>query len=211
MPPRTRIGDPLAPSLLDALRAQLAEGERIAWAASSEPAAFLSEKRGIGKWETVAILGGGYALLGAGVVAFRTGQWLWMCVPLALLVIGVASYLVASRIKARARKTREGTVYGVTTRRVLIVQTYPDVSVQALPLGAVTDVTLSDERGDFADLCVHTAETPTAFVFRALIEAERARTQILKVVRDPQGTDEQIAAAESYALMMRQMMRPTLR
>ncbi|HKP62192.1 MAG TPA: hypothetical protein VJV78_35915 [Polyangiales bacterium] len=211
MPPRPRIADPLSPALLDALRAQLAEGERIAWAASSEPAAFLSEKRGIGKWETVAILGGGYALLGAGIQAFRTGQWLWMCVPLAFLVFGIASYLVSSRIKARARKTREGTVYGITTRRALIVRTYPAVSVQALPLGAITDVTVRDERGDFADLCVHTAETPAAFVFPALTEAERARTQIMKVVRDPKGTDEQIAAAESYALMMRQMMRPASR
>jgi hypothetical protein len=209
MSPRSRsIPDPLSPALLEALRAQIGPGERLAWAARPEPAAFeRNEKRGIGKWETGAILGGGYALLGSGAVALRTGQWLWLSIPIALVALGGLGYFVASRIKARAQRSLAGTVYGFTTRRALLVRTYPALAVRAVPIEAITDITLTDERGDFADLCFRTTDTQEDLVFRGLPEAERSRTQLLRVVRDPQATDQEIAASEAYAAAMHQMRR----
>jgi hypothetical protein len=154
----------------------------------------------------VAILGGGYATLAACVVAFRTEQWLWLSIPLSILVFGVSWFLVARWIEARARSSIAGTVYGLTTRRALIVQTYPSLQVQTLPIETITDVTLIDERRDFADLCLHTASGPAALVFRGLAEASDARAQLMRVIRDPQATGQEIAASEAYALAMRQLM-----
>src|SRR4051794_35640672 len=123
-PPSRSTSDALTPQLIAALRAQLAPGERLAWAACPEPAAFEPTTAGAEKWEGVTILGGGYARLGACVAALCTGQWRWLSVPIALLVFGVLGYFVASRIKARARKAVAGTVYALTTRRALIMHTY---------------------------------------------------------------------------------------
>jgi hypothetical protein len=202
-PPRSASA-PLPPDLLRAVRAQLQEGERLAWAGSPQPAAFERKSAGRVKWDAMVILGGGYATLAACVVAFRTEQWWWLFVPLAVVTIGGFAYFTARQIKARARRAIEGTVYGLSTRRALIVETYPELRVRALPIESITDVTLSDARGDFADLGFATAN-PTDFAFRGVPEAERTRTQLLSVVRDPQTTDQQIAAAEAYSMAMHQM------
>jgi regulator of extracellular matrix RemA (YlzA/DUF370 family) len=153
----------------------------------------------------VAILGGGYVAIGSCVAALSTGQRLWFSLPIAFLVLGVSAYLIATRIKARARSSLAGTVYGLTTRRALIIHTYPALVVQALQIEAITDVIPIDERGDFADLCLRTASAPAALVFRGLPESESARLQLMRVIRDPQGTEQQIAAAEAHSLAMHQL------
>jgi hypothetical protein len=203
------ISDPLTPALLDALRAQLIPDERLAWAASPEPLAFKRPTRGMGKLDAVAILGGGYVAVGSSVAAVGTGQWLWLSVPIALLVLGVLGYFVARWIRVRAQNSLAGTVYGLTTRRALIVQTYPALAVRALPIDAITDVIPIDARGNFADLCLRTSSGSADLVFRGLAEPERARAQLMRVIRDPQATDQEIAASEAYAMAMhRLVVRP---
>jgi hypothetical protein len=193
----------LPPELIRAVRAQLQEGERLAWAGGPEPAAFERKSSRRVRWDAMVILGGGYATLAACVVAFRTEQWWWLFVPLFIVTLGGFGYFAASRIKARARRKIEGTVYGLSTRRALIVETYPELRVRAIAIESITDVILSDPRGDFADLGF--GENHADFVFRGLPEAERTRSQLLSVVRDPQATDQQIAAAEAYSMAMHQM------
>ncbi|HKU41637.1 MAG TPA: hypothetical protein VJR89_25945, partial [Polyangiales bacterium] len=179
--------DPLTPALLDTLRAQLAAGERLAWAASPEPAAF--EGRREKTWDAAVILGGGYATIGACVMALRTEHWWWLSVPLALF----AAYGVVRWIKARTRRRRAGTAYAVTTRRALIVHTYPALAVHAVPIQTLADVTLRDPRKAFADLGLRTAAGADALVFRGILEPERARNQLLRVIRDPQAAEQEIA------------------
>lgn len=200
--------DPLTPALLAALRAQLASDERLAWAASPEPAAFARKSRGVGKRDAVAILGGGYATIAAVVMALRTGHWLWLSVPLSLVACGVAWFLTARWIQVRARKSRAGTAYALTTRRALILETHPSRAVQALPLEEITDVRLQNERGAFADLwlCTTTTSSSAGLVLRGIAEPERARTQLLRVIRDPQATEQEIAAAEAYSMAMSRLM-----
>jgi Bacterial PH domain len=205
MSPSRSTSAPLSTALLKTVRAQLQEGERLAWAASPEPAAFERESKARGKWDAAVILGGGYATLAACVVAFRTEQWLWLFVPLVVVLIGGVMLLLASRLKARARRTLEGTVYGLTTRRALIVQTYPAFNLRSLPIDSITDVTLSNARDEFADLCLQTAAGPAELEFRGLPDAERTRTQLLRVVREPQVVDQEIAAAEAFSMAMHQM------
>jgi hypothetical protein len=199
-----KIADPVTPALLGALRAQLTEGERLAWAASPEPLAFERATRGR-KWDAVAILGGGYMAIGSCVAALSTGQRLWFSLPIAFLVLGVSAYLIASWIEARARNSLVGTVYGLTTRRALIIQTYPALAVQQLQIAAITNVIAMDARGDFADLCLRTSSALEALMFRGLPEAESARMLLMRVIRDPQGTEQQIAAAEAHSLAMHQL------
>jgi hypothetical protein len=196
----------VSPHLLAFARAQLTEAERIAWAMCPEPAACppKARRKGLG---AVVILGGGYATLGAIWTALRSGNWLWLTVPLGLLLLGALAYLVVRRLEARRIRTLEGTVYVLTTRRALVVNTYPALSVQTLSIASISDVTLSDARGPFADLSLSSAPGLASMVFRGIFEPEQARTQLLRVVRDPSGTDRQIADSERYLMAMRQFTR----
>jgi hypothetical protein len=207
MSPRSRThSEPVAPELLAALRAQLTEGERLAWAESPEPLAF-KRSDGRGKWDRVVILGGGYATLGSTVAALGTGRWWLFALPISLLVLGAVAYLVSRWFEARAQRTLEGTVYGLTTRRALLLQTYPASRMKALPIEAITDLVLTEARGSFADLTLCTADAPAALVFRGLPDAERTRAQLLRVVRDPKAAEQEIAASEAYSMAMHQLAR----
>jgi hypothetical protein len=194
----------VSPELFPIVRAQLKEGEGVAWANTAEPAAFVPEKRRKGIWDAVAILGGGYAAVGAAVTTFRSGQWWWMLLPLTLLVLGVLTYFVVERIKARERKRIEGTVYALSTRRALIIRTFPTLSVQALPIEEITDIKLDHVREAFGDLTLTTSAASTGLVFRGVFEPETARSHMLKVLRDPSSAEQQIAASERYMMAMRQ-------
>jgi hypothetical protein len=99
----------------------------------------------------------------------------------------------------------EGTVYGLTTRRALIVQTYPAFNLRAMSIESITDVTLGNPRDEFADLCLQTAAGPAELAFRGLPDAERTCAQLQRVVREPQVVDQEIAAAEAYSMAMHQM------
>jgi hypothetical protein len=206
MATRSRIPEPVKPALLAALRAQLAQGEHLVWAESPGPEPIDPEKPGLSKMESVGIVGGGYALLGSCVLAVITGQWLWLSVPIALLAVGLASFAIARWMKARATKSTEGTIYGFTTRRALIVRTYPALAVRQLPVAAITDVAVSEDRDDSTDLVLQAATASETLVFERVFESQHARTQIMRVMRDPQGAEEQIAASEAYALQMKQLM-----
>lgn len=198
----------VSPELLPILRAQLKEGEGVAWGMSGEPAAFVPEKRRKGIVDAVAILGGGYAVAGSVVASFRNGQWLWMLLPLSLVLLGVFTYFAVERKKARERKRVEGTVYALTTRRALTVRTFPTLTVQALPIAEITDVVLDNVRQAFGDLTLTTSAANTGMVFRGVFEPDEARTSMLKVIRDPGALEQQIAASERYMMAMRQLAGP---
>lgn len=198
-----KISEPVKPALLAALRAQLEQGEHLAWAACPEPPS--ERESGSRKLDAIVIVGGGYALIGACVMAFRSGQWLWLSLPVGLVALGLAIYSVVHAMKTRARKSIEGTVYGFTTRRALLVRTYPVLSVRALPIDSIASVSVRDVHDDVGDVCLQSSGSEPC-VFERVLEAEGARTQIERVMRDPKATEEQIAAAETYALQMRQLM-----
>lgn len=197
------ISDPVKPVLLAALRAQLAEGEHLAWAAAPEP-----EREGpvSRKLDAVVIVGGGYAVIGACVMALRTGQWLWLSIPIGLFTIGLGIYALARAFKTRARKAVEGTIYGFSTRRALIVRTFPALSVRALPIETITDVTILEASDDVGDLGLHTTSAAEPLRFQRVSDLESARTQLMRVIRNPKEIEQQITAAETYALQMRQLM-----
>jgi hypothetical protein len=203
MPRSRKISAPVNAAPLQVLRAQLAEGEYLAWAGSPEPGPLAHGRRGGGKLEAIALVGGGYVILAACVAAVYMQQWLWVCAPLALLVF---AYYAARTLRERARKTIEGTVYGFTTQRALILQTYPAPTLQELPIAAIQDVTISDGRDDPADLKLQTADASASLVWRRISEPQRARAQLLRLLGDPVGTGQEIAAGEAYALQMRQAM-----
>lgn len=202
--------EPVAPELIAALRAQLAEGERLAWAVSPEPLAF-KRAGGTAKWERLAILGGGYLTLGSTVAALATGRFWWFALPATLLVVGVGAYLISSWIKARAQRSLEGTVYALTTRRALILHAYPAPVFKVLPIETITDVILTEARASYADLTLCTATAPAALEFRGLPEPERNRAQLLRVIRDPQAAEQEIAASEAYSMAMHQLARSVSR
>lgn len=195
----------VSPELLGAVRGQLTQGERLAWAMCPEPAAFEPKKRRRG-WDAAVILGGGYATIGAIVMTVRSGHWLWLTLPLPLLLLGGLAYGVARWRRARKRLTVEGTVYVCTTRRALIVNTYPAVSVQALPIASIADIALSNQRRGLGDLSLGSAEGAANMVFRGVFDPELSRTQLLRVIRDPEGTDRQIAASEQYRIAMSRLV-----
>lgn len=198
------IAAPLKPDLLKILREQLTEGERLAWATSPDPRAMAGKPRSAERRDAVAILGGGYATLGAVVMALKTKQWLWLLVPLVLIALAATIYLVARWLRSRARWRVEGTVYGITTRRALIIHTYPTLSVETLPIESITDVTVGEARDDCADLILRARSN--IFTFRKIDEPERSKSQIMRVMRDPKTTEQEILAAEAYATQMRQLM-----
>jgi hypothetical protein len=203
MPRSRNISVPVNAAPVAALRAQLAEGEYLAWTASPEPGPLAYGRRGAGKLEAIAFVVGGYIILAACVAAVRTEQWLWLCAPLALLVF---AYYAARTLRERARKTIEGTVYGFTTQRALILQMYPAPRLQELPIAAIEDVMISNRRDDPADLKLQTADAPASLVLQRISEPQRAREQLLRMIRDPAGTGQEIAAGEAYAQQMRQVM-----
>jgi hypothetical protein len=197
----------VSPQLLPILRAQLKEGEGVAWGMSGDPAAFEPEERRKGLWDAVAILGGGYAAVGSAVATFRSGQWWWMLLPLSLVVLGVLAYFLVERIKAREEERVVGTIYALSTRRALIVRTVPTLTVQALPIEAITDITVDKQRKGFGDLTIITSVASTGLVFRGAPEPEEARTHMLKMLRDPGAAEQQIAASERYMLQMQLLAR----
>lgn len=203
------ISEPLKQSLLATLRAQLDEGERIAWVSTPEPSAPEDEEGGVGKWDGAAILGGGYATVGACLMAARTAQWWWLSVPVALLVVGALVFWAAQQRAARARRIVERTVHGYTTRRGLVVRTYPKLVVQSLPLEAITDVIVDPPRDDVADLQLQAAAGAESLVFRQVASPERIRTQLMRVMQNPQQAEQELAQAESYAQQMRELRART--
>jgi len=211
MSPRSRThSEPVSPALLAALRAQLTQGERLAWAMSPEPLAF-KPTEGTAKWERAAILGGGYVTLGSIAAALGTGRYWWFALPISLFVLGSVAYLISNWFKARAQRVLEGTVYGLTTRRALILQTFPAPTVKVLPIETITEVILTEVRASFADLDLGTATAPAALVFRGLPDPERTRAQLLRVIRDPQAAEQEMAAAEAYSIAMHQLTRSVSR
>jgi hypothetical protein len=170
--------------------------------------AFTPKKRRKGFWDALAILGGGYAVIGATVMTFRSGNGLWMLGPMSLVLLGVLVYLAGERLEARRRRGVEGTVYVLTTLRALILHTYPKLSVHPFPIEAIADVALMEQGRDFADLSLNTASGAAGLVFRGVPDPESAREQLLRVVRDPGATDRQIAASERYMMAMRQIANP---
>jgi hypothetical protein len=185
------------------LRAQLAEGERLAWASAPEADLLLAPKPpGVGKWDALVIVGGGYAVIGTAVMIVRTGHWSWLALPLALLVLGAAVYAIERWLEARKQKRVEGTVYGLTTRRALVLETFPALKFEALPISEISDIALGADLGDVADITLQ----PAGMMFRAVAEPERARNQLLRVIRDPAETEREIAASEAYALQMQKLV-----
>jgi hypothetical protein len=204
MPIRSReLCEPVKPALLAALRAQLEAGERLAWAASPQAATPAKEAPGAGKLEMAAILVGGYAMLGSGVMAVVQGRWSWLLVPAVLLALGVFAHLVARWLEARVESARVGTVFGFTTRRALVVQTYPKLHVRALALEAITDVAVIEQEDEWPSLRLHAR---SSLVFERIPEPERARAQLQRMMRDPKAAEQEMAAAETYATQMRQLM-----
>lgn len=207
MSSRTSSSDPLTPQLLHQLRAQLAPAERLAWAACPEPRAFEPSTRSQLKGDALAIVGGGYALIGAGVLIYRTGHWSWLAIPISLLAFGLLTHLARRRIEARQQRALAGTVYALSTRRALIVRTYPELKIEAIAIEAIQEILVVNrhDRGAFADL-----QLTAAFTFQGVPEPDGARKALMQVIRDPGATDEQLAAAEAYAKAMRQLtMRPS--
>jgi hypothetical protein len=189
------------------LRARLPEGERLAWAISPEPAAFEPEKPGIGRWETLGILGGGYATLAAVVAVVRTGQWLWVVAPIAVFALVGIGYAISRRIQERALRVVLGTVYSLTTRRALVVRTYPEFALlQELPIERIADISIVNKRGELADLNVVTTDAAAALCFRGVVDPDRARSQLLRIIRDPKATEQEMAAAAAYMQQMRQLV-----
>ena len=202
------LSEPLKPALLAAVRAQLAQGEHLTWAASPEHVVAAGPSRGVGKWDAIGILGGGYAALGSGVMIVRTGNWWWLLLPGTLLVLGLAAFLVSRAIETRAQRTRAGRVYGLTTRRALIVDTYPALRVQALPIEAISDVAVRGGQAEVADLELCAGDS--GLVFEAVADPARTRSQLLRVIKDPATAEQEIAAAEAYATQMRDLMRRSM-
>lgn len=202
-----RLGpQPVDPALLATLRAQLDEDERLAWAASPDPEALVPEPRGSTKWDALAILGGGYAALGAGVMAVRTGRSLWLIVLLGVIACGGLAYLVTRWFSQRELRAIAGTVYACTTRRAWLIRTYPALAVQSVALDAISQINLLDPRADVADLSLQTESGSTSLLFRGVVRPERARQQLMRVIRDPQAAEQELAASEAYAMQMRRLV-----
>ena len=204
-----RLGDAgVADRVGDGRDGQAGDRDDVAGIGFIDGDAFEPTERRKAKWDAVVILGGGYVTLGACVMALRSGTWLWLSIPIGLLSIGALWYLVASRIKARARRALAGTVYALTTQRALVVRTYPALTVQALPIETIEDISVINKhpRADLADLGLVAAADSQGFVFRGIAEPESARMQLLRVIRDPGSTERELAASEAYAMAMRQLM-----
>jgi hypothetical protein len=199
----------VAPNLLPIVRAQLAEEERLAWAETPEPVAFEPVARRKSKWDALAILGGGYATVGSIWMALRNAQWFWLIVPIVLVALGVLVYLASERRKANQLRSIEGTVYVLSTRRVLVLQTFPAFSLQQeLAVASITDVSVGGTRAGFSDIKL--TSDKGVLVFRGLSDAERAHKQIARIVKDPATAEQEIAASERYMQAMRQFSRTAL-
>lgn len=200
----------VSPDLLAALRTQLAEGERVAWAQCPEPEALLQDPapRRKGFWDAVVILGGGYATIGSIWMALRSGAWWWLTLPITLILLAVAAYLLVQARERRKLRAVLCTAYAVTPRRALILRTYPERGVESIELDQIAEVALINQGEYFGDLSFVRKSGGPALVFAGLIESKRAHTHVSQVLRDPKGADEQLAHSEAYLKAMRGMMRP---
>ena len=206
MAPRMRFTDPMKPELIAGLRMQLGDGELLMWATSPVPPLEHDPLRP-GKIDAAAILGGGYLTVGACVLAVRSGQWLWMLVPLTLLALGLLWFYVTRRRKARRKQFEAWTAYALTTRRALLMYAYPELDLRALELSTITDVSVSNIRDDYGDLTFQTASSPAALVFPRVSEPETAREHFMRAISDPAQAEEQTRAAEAYAMQMQELVR----
>lgn len=120
------------------------------------------------------------------------------------------AYYAVRTLRDRGRKTIAGTVYGFTTRRALILQTYPVPKLQELPIAAIEDVSIVEGHDDRADLKLQTTDPSKSLVLLRIADPQRARAQLLRVIGDPAGTGQELAAGEAYALQMRQVLAGSL-
>lgn len=201
----------VSPELLSVVRAQRKEDERIAWAMCPDPEVFApSEKtqKRAKRWDATAILGGGYAALGAGAMTIRSGDFRWLLIPVAVLLVVVVAYGVAWWRRARRQRAIEGIVYVVTTRRALTLHTYPAVQVQDAPLDTIADISVSNPLYELGDLVfTDKASGAASMVFRGVYEPERAQKQIMKVLGDPGRADRELANSEAYLQAMHKFAR----
>lgn len=201
----------VSPELLAVVRAQRKEDERIAWAMCPDPEAFAPSEKSLKRakrWDATAILGGGYTALAAGAMTLRSGDFRWLFIPAALLLIVVVAYGIAWWRRARERSAIEGTVYVLTTRRALTLHTYPKLQVQEFALDAIADVVVTSQQHDLGEVSFLSKSTAAPLmVFRGVYEPERARKQMLKVLGDPGAAAREIANSEAYMQAMHKFAR----
>ena len=141
-------------------------------------------------------------------MALRSADFRWLLIPVAMLLVVVAAYGVSWWRRARERRTLEGTVYVLTTRRALTLHTYPALRVQEVPLDTIADVAVTSRQQDLGDVSFSAKSSAAPLlVFRGVFEPERARKQMLKVLGDPGAADREIANSEAYLQAMHKFAR----
>ena len=119
--------------------------------------------------------------LGAFIAAYGSDLIDVIFIPLVgLFFMGVGAWLIS--IPFRSAKRRAGEIYGVTDKRVLVLETRPKTKLRSVPVSALRKKSLKNVVGKFTGLRVRAKGRP-ALVFRALMDADKARAAIEKNMR----------------------------
>jgi hypothetical protein len=192
----------MPPALEEALRSSIPEGERIIW--TGKPSiTHAVELQSKSRWQRVAILGGGYSVVGACVALWLTGDLRWLALPIAALGICAAGLWSEHRRSARVANVLAHTAYALTTRHAVVVQTQPSVQKRTIALTGVEQVSIPSVRPGLGDI-IFQAEDGQHLVFSDIEDPASVEELIDGVKATPEAFERQADLFAQWAEIAKQ-------
>jgi hypothetical protein len=190
----------IPPELEVALRAHVPDREQLVWVGRPSIAHAVERATNPGM-HRMTILGGGYSLLIGAVAAYVSGHLAWLAIPaVALTGCGLALYSDHRR-RERLTEALAHTVYALTVRHAMIVQSKPALRLCTVPLSEVQPVRHSGSDPAVSDLLFNRAAGTPAAVFSDLEDAPDIQEFVTRLKTAPEVMEQQFALVAQWAAL----------
>lgn len=200
----TERGDTvLPPEVESALQACVPSGERIVWYGRPAIQSAVAQQSRSG-WQRAAILGGGYSVIGGCVAIWLTGDLRWLALPLLVLLVCGAGLWSDHRRNVRVARVLAHTVYALTVRHAVVVQTRPTVQHRTLALAGVQ---LARVRGDAPGVedVIFQTEGGQHLVFSDIEDAAAVEELVDGLKEAPEAFERQVDLLAQWAEIAKQV------
>lgn len=186
-----------------ALEANLPAGERVVWYGGPVVESAVEQQSRTG-WQRAAILGGGYSVVGGCVALWITGDLRWLALPLIVLAVCAVGLFFDHRRNVRVADVLTHTVYVLTARRAMVVQTQPTVQSRTIALQGVQLHSIRGETPGVQDL-IFQAEDGQHLVFSDIADAATVEELVDRLKEAPEVFERQADLLAQWAEIAKQV------
>jgi hypothetical protein len=186
-----------------ALRASAPEGESIVWYGSPVVERAVEQHSRSG-WQRVAILGGGYSVVGSGVALWITGDIRWLVLPVVALAVCCVGLWSEHRRSARIASVLSHTAYALTVRHAVVVQTQPIVQRRTIALAGAQLVRVPGAAPGVEDVILQ-AKDGQHLVFSDIADAAAVEELVDGLKAAPDAFEQQVNMLAQWAEIAKQV------